>query len=269
MESKNRNLWIILAVIAVLLCLCAIVVAALVAAGAGFFTAFPAIREGGIGRVTESTEQVYSVGQAPQLEIDNFAGNVTVRSGESGRIRVIVEKKAMSDAGLQRISVGLEEQDNGLRIRTSRPSNLNASESVDIEVYVPADARLVLDTGAGNVQIDGVQGEIQAHSGAGNVEVWNAAGPVNLDTGAGNVEYEGEPRGEGTFETGAGNINLRLPADANVLIDLQTGLGNIDLGGFAVRGDTSGTDIQGTIGTGEQATIRAQTGAGNIELNQR
>jgi hypothetical protein len=269
MESKNRNLWIILAVIVVLLCLCALVAAAIIAAGAGLFTALPVVREGGIGRVTEQSEWSYPVGQAPLLEVDNFAGDVTVRGDESGRIRVIVTEKATSSSSLERISVDLEQGDNGLRIRTSRPSTLAANQSVDLEVFVPADARLALDTGAGNVQIEGVQGEIQAHTGAGNIEVWGAAGPITLETGAGNIDYDGEPQGEGTFETGAGNITLRLPAEADLAIDLETGIGDIDLGGFAVQGDTSGTDVRGTVGSGEQATIEAQTGVGNIELVQR
>lgn len=269
MENRNRNVWIIVAVVAVLLCLCTLVTAAIIAAGAGLFAAMPVVREGGIGRVTERTEGVYAAGQAPLLEVDNFAGNVTVRTGESGRMRVIVEKRAMSSEGLARIQVDVEEQDNGLRIRSSRPSTLNANESVDLEVFVPADARLALDTGAGNLQIDDVQGEIRAHTGAGNVEASGATGPIRLETGAGNIDYEGGPQADATFGTGAGNITLRLPAGINAAIDLQTGIGRIDLGGFAVEGDTSGTDVQGTIGTGEGATIRADTGAGNIELIRR
>jgi hypothetical protein len=270
MENRNRNLWIILAVVVVLLCCCAVAIAALVAtAGAGLFTALPVVQEGGVGRVTERTEQVYPVGQAPTLEVDNFAGDVTVRVGEDGRIRAVVTKKATGSDSLGRIDVDLTQLDNGLRIRTSRPSALTANMSVDIDLFVPADAQLQLDTGAGNVQVDGVTGEISAHTGAGNVEVRGAAAPVNLNTGAGNVDYDGQPGGTCTFSTGAGNISLQLPADLNAQIELNTGIGNISLGGFDVVGDTSGTDVQGTIGTGEGATIEANTGVGNISLTRR
>lgn len=141
--------------------------------------------------------------------------------------------------------------------------------SVDIEVFVPSDARLELASGAGNVEVDNVMGEISAHSGAGNVEVWGAAASVALDTGAGEVNYAGQPRGTCTFRTGAGNITLQLPSDVNAEIELNTGIGNISLGGFDVQGDTRGTDVQGTIGTGEQATIVADTGVGNISLTRR
>ena len=269
MEGRNRNLWIIVGVVAILLCLCAVATALIVALGAGFFTALPVSQEGGLGRVTERTEQVYTVGQSPLLEVDSFAGNVTVRTGESGRIRAVVTKNARNSAGLQRIRVDFDQGDNGLRIRASRPTGLSANESVNLVLYVPADARLDLDTGAGNIEVDGVEGEIVAHTGAGNVHVWGAAARVELDTGAGNIDYQGEPWGEATFETGAGNISLHLPADVSAEIELHTGIGNISLGGFPVEGDTSGTDIQGSIGTGEQATISADTGVGNISLSQR
>jgi hypothetical protein len=246
-----------------------VVTAAIIAAGVGWFATAPVFQEGGIGRVTERTEGAYDVGQSAPLDIDNFAGDVTIRGSESGRMRVIVEKKASGSEGLARIRVDLTEDNSGVQIRTSRSSSLAGSESVDIEVFVPADARLRLDTGAGNIQVEGVQGTIRAHTGAGNVEVWGAAGPITLDTGAGNIDYDGEPQGEATFDSGAGNITLRLPADANLAIDLETGIGDINLGGFAVEGDTSGTEVGGTIGTGEGATIKAESGVGNITLVQR
>jgi hypothetical protein len=269
MENRNRNLWIIIAVVVVLLCLCAVVTAALIAAGVGWFATAPVFQEGGIGRVTERTEGVYAAGPAPLLEIENFAGDVTVRAGESGEIRVIVEKKAASSEGLARIRVDLEERDDGLWIRTSRSSTRIANESVDIEVLVPDDARLHLDTGAGNVQVEGIEGEIWANTGAGNVEVWGATGPITLETGAGNIDYDGEPQGDVTFDTGAGNITLRLPTGADLAIDLETGIGDIDLGGFALEGDTSGTEVGGTLGSGQGATLKAETGVGNITLVQR
>ena len=149
------------------------------------------------------------------------------------------------------------------------PGGLTGNLSVDVEVYVPDDARLDLSTGAGNVDVSDVQGEIKAHTGAGNVQVQGASAAVALDTGAGEVSYEGQPNGVCTFRTGAGNVTLRLPAGLSAAITLDTGIGNISLGGFDVQGDTSGTHIEGTIGTGERATLTANTGVGNITLIQR
>jgi flagellar basal body-associated protein FliL len=269
-NNNNRNIWIILGIVVVLLCCCVLAVGAIIAAaGTGLFAAVPVVRQGSIGRVSERTEQVYSVGQAPMLEVDNFAGNVVVSSGESGRIRVLVTKQATSSNNLERIDVRIDQQDDGLRIETSRPGNLMSNASVNIEVFVPDDAQLDLSTGAGNVDVEDVLGQIAAHTGAGNVQVGGAAAAVALDTGAGEVDYEGQPRGTCTFRTGAGNVTLRLPADLGASLVLDTGIGNISLGGFDVQGNTRGTHVEGTIGSGEQATIQANTGVGNVTLIRR
>jgi DUF4097 and DUF4098 domain-containing protein YvlB len=264
MESGNRTVWIVVAVIVVgvLLCCCVVVAGAAVA---GLY-AFPISREVGFARMEETTEQVFIVGEAPSLEVENFAGRVTVRSGESGEIRVAVTKRALSSDRLDQIDVNVSEQDDGVRIRTSGPGVLTGNMSVDLEAFVPADARLELDTRAGNVEVDDVRGEISTHSGAGNVRVQGAAAPVRLDTNAGEIDYEGEPEGDCFFNSAAGNITLRLPADANVEVRLRTGVGNINLGDFDVEGETSRTEVEGMIGTGGEATIEARTGAGNITL---
>jgi hypothetical protein len=248
-----------------LLCCCVVAVGAVVA---GLY-AFPVSREMGVGRVEERTEQIFSVGEAPTLEVDNFAGDVTVRSGGNGEIRVIVTKRAGSEGQVDRIDVDVSEQADGVRIRTSHPGTSIGGASVRLEVFVPSDARLELDTGAGNVTVDGVEGEISARSGAGNVRVEGAAASVELNTGAGNIDYEGEPQGDCVFNSNVGNVTLRLPADMNADVRLTTGVGNIELGGFDVEGEISRTEVDGVLGTGEEATIEARTGAGNVVLIRR
>ena len=243
MESKNRNVWIILAVIVVVLCCCVLAVAA---TGAWFTT--QSLDWTGATRLQRS-EEAFAVGETPSLAIDNFAGNVTVRSGESGLIQVVATKNARRESDLARIEVQMSEQDGGLLIKTKKPSSLN-SASVDLEITVPAGT--VLD----------------ANTGAGDIDVRVAAGTARLDTGAGSLRYQGMPQGECRFETGAGNITLTLPADLNVRVDLQTGAGDIDVD-YAVDGRVTRQAVQGVIGSGAEGTIYAHTGAGNIDVVRR
>jgi hypothetical protein len=268
MEGRNRTIWIVIAVVVLLLILCCCVV---VVGGAvvGGLSAIPFSREGGFARVEETTEQTFTVGEMPTLEVDNFAGNITIRSGESGQMRATVTKRANNTNRLEQIEVDLIEQDDGLRIETSQPRPMPGYMAVDIEILVPDDTQVDVSDGAGNVRINGVRGGIRAFSGAGNVRVEGATGPVSLETGAGQIDYEGEPEGDCTFQNGAGSITLRLPSDVNANVELTTGVGNIDLGGFDVDGQVSRTEVDGVIGTGEDATIDAHAGAGSITLVQR
>lgn len=263
----NRTVWIVLAVVAaaVLLCCCVLVVGIAVY---GLAATSSGVREVTVGRVQERTEQRFAVDDAPVVEVVTFAGDVTLRAGSGGEVDVVVTKKAGGSTQLDRISVTVSETQDGVRIEATAPRSAGGYRSVDVDVTVPSDAQLALETGAGNIGVVDVAGSITAHTGAGNVEVEGGVGPVSLDTGAGEVDYAGDPQGDCTFSTGAGNVTLRLPAALDAEVELHAGIGNIELGGFDVTGEVSDTEVDGVIGSGEDATIEARTGAGNVELIQ-
>ncbi len=271
MKSKNRNLWIILAVVVVVLCCCMLMVAA---GGAGWFatqsrywTGVDSDWSGSTSLQRERSDETYAVGDAPSLKIDNFAGNVIVRTGQSGAIEVAATRQARSRDDLARIEVEVSERDGGLVIRTKAPSGVSKA-SVELEITAPAGTSLAASTGAGNVETDDITGEIDVHSGAGNLEVRGAAGCARLDTGAGNIDYQGTPQGKCRFESGAGNITLALSANPNVQVDLETRIGDIDVD-YAVDGQVTNQKVQGVIGSGDEGTIYSRTGAGNIDVVRR
>jgi DUF4097 and DUF4098 domain-containing protein YvlB len=317
-ETRNRNVWIIVAVVGVVLCCCAL---AVVAGVAGWFVIWPVSSSGPILSGGERIEQSFEVGEAPRLQIDNFAGRVTVRAGERGEIRMIAVKQGPPGSDLDRVQVEISEQADGLLIRTRKPSTLSTAR-VQLEVTVPAGTQLDLHTGAGNtevrglrsdvkvdtgagdviiadltgdldahtgagsVTIDGVSGRIQAdtgsgsvrigsvtgdidaHTGSGSMEVREVSGRARLDTGAGSVDYQGEPEGDCRFETGTGSITLRVPVDLNMEVDLETGSGTITVD-WPVEGQVSKREVKGTIGRGDGGSIRAHTGTGSIHLVRR
>jgi len=270
MENRNRNVWIIVAVVVVLLC-CLL---AALAVGVAAWLA-DRISDRGLGpdlgfdQVTEQQEMSFDVGAAPTLQIENFAGNVRIRTGGEGIISAVANRRAGRSENLQRITVEPSQEGDTVRIRTRRTAGQLTNVAVDLEITVPAGTRIDLTNGAGEVSIDDVTGEIVAHTGAGDVVVRGSQGPVRLDTGAGNVDYTGQPQGTSTFNTGAGRIQISLPSDFSGAVDLDTGIGSVDLGGFDVDGSVSPGSARGTIGGGGDATIEAHTGAGDVELVRR
>ena len=79
------------------------------------------------------------------------------------------------------------------------------------------------------------------------------------------IDYEGRPQGACKLRTGGGSIDIRLPKDADVRVELRTSSGRIS-SDFDVDGYVSREEIEGTIGSGDGAQIDASTGAGNIDL---
>lgn len=288
MESRNRNVWIIVAIVGVVLCFCVVMAGVIAALSArAVRTAVRDLPLVDVGTYTDSEriEQSFVAGEAPSLRIDSFAGEITIRAGESDTIRVVATKRARRTSDLGRIEIEMYEQGGGVVIRARKPGSLN-NVSVYFEVTVPSSTRLDLRTGAGKTDVQGlasdmkvftgagsvelsdVVGDIEAHTGAGLIEVSQASGRMQMNTGAGAIHYQGELQGDCRFTTGAGEIRLELPADLNMEVDLSTGMGTVNVG-YAVAGQTSRRSVQGTIGTGSEGSIYGFTGVGSIEMNQR
>ena len=268
MEPKNLNLLIVVIVVLVIACCC---VLALAAGAVAWLTSESAdlgdepFDLG--GRHRERLEESFAVGETPSLEITNFAGAITVRAGEAGTIRVVATKQASSRSRLQRIEVDMSARGDSVVIKTRKLFN-NGNASVHLEVTMPAGGQVRVDTGAGEVDVRDVAGRIEIHSGAGSVDVRGGRGPVRVDLGAGQITYEGVPAGECRFQTGVGEIVLRLPEDPDVRIDVGTGLGSVDVD-FDVDGQVSPRSVNGVIGDGRQGSISAHTGAGSVSVRSR
>jgi hypothetical protein len=265
MESKNRNVWIVIVVVLLLAaCCCALAFAG--AAVAWLTTKSVDLVSFDLGGLyQERMEQSFEVGPAPTLDINSFAGTVTLRAGESGVVDVAAVKRASSK--LDHVQVTMTQQGDRVLIKAQTTPRMS-NAAVDLEISAPADTNLNLDIGAGTVDVRDITGWIDVDNGAGIVKVHGAEGRVQLAVGAGGVIYQGAPAGDCRFETGAGNITLRLPADPDVRVDLSTGIGVVGVS-YPVDGRVSLRDVQGVIGDGSEGSIHAHTGAGTVTLAHR
>jgi DUF4097 and DUF4098 domain-containing protein YvlB len=144
------------------------------------------------------------------------------------------------------------------------------------------------DTGDGNIEAVGGKGTIRLHTGDGNINANELDGSLSVDTGDGNVSVEGRfdaldvRTGDGNlngtanagsrllspwrFQTGDGNVLLRLQASVGANLDATTGGGRVMID-FPVT--TSGALHSKTLrgpmnGGGQQLYIH--TGDGNIHI---
>lgn len=140
--------------------------------------------------------------------------------------------------------------------------------NIDLE-QVSADS-YDLQTSSGAVTVDGAQGNVKAHSGFGSVTLTNAENvTVDLRTQSGSVDFEGS-LGEGphTLQSDFGEIQLTIPADSALNVDLTTDFGTIrsdipitvTLSGNTEQNHQSGTMNEG----GGQLTVK--TGSGGISI---
>ncbi len=151
-----------------------------------------------------------------------------------------------------------------------------------------ASGDLSLESGSGDITATGLHGgRVKVETGSGNITLTGAEATVlKLSTGSGEITATGAKGDELAFETGSGNIDVALTAGFNRLavetgsgdvtvrvpstigaeVDLDTGSGEIDLGGLTMQVRRLSEDhISGTIGDG-RGRLSIETGSGNVRL---
>lgn len=271
MERKNRNGCLIVVALVLVACFAAAAFSAVVG-GWAFSRALEGepVDLGSLRR--EAVTESFEAGDDPIVEIENFAGTINIRAGESGAIDVTAVKKTTRKNDLDRIQVEFRRSGNRLVIKTRELRDIRNAR-VELEVVAPADTRLELRTGAGTITVQDITGDINANTGAGVIDLRGAEGSVNANLGAGTILYHGAPSGDCRFQTGAGKIDLRLPAGADVEIDAATALGGVNVD-FAVDYQVHETHglgserLSGTIGDGNDGSIYARTGVGEVNIGR-
>ena len=110
--------------------------------------------------------------------------------------------------------------------------------------------------------------ELHIDTGSGDVTVTGAKGDdLSFDTGSGNVDVALTATFQSLrIETGSGDVTLRVPPTIGAEVELDTGSGEIDLGGLTIQVRRLQEDhITGTIGDG-RGRLSIETGSGNVRL---
>ena len=161
------------------------------------------------------------------------------------------------------------------KVRVSKEIKVE-DEFGEIELKQAFAASYDLHTNGGSIAVDGAKGKLKAHTEFGNIKIGNAqAVTLDLKTNNGAVEFSGSPGvGPHMVNSEFGEINLTLPANSKLSVDLKTEFGNIksDLPITVTLNGTStsnGDQIVGSInGGGEQLTVKTNSGSVNITASK-
>ncbi|WP_189234587.1 DUF4097 family beta strand repeat-containing protein [Planomonospora parontospora] len=205
----------------------------------------------GVGLATQQTAVSYDVtDEVLVLSVDAEAGDIVVN--ESGRSGISVTETLHWSNDKPRTEHSV---DGGtLTLKYTCPSGFSLGGcSVDYKVEVPKGLRIRVETGAGDITLRSLTGEVEAGSGAGDIEAGGLAGKTfTADTGAGDVEAEFTAAPDRVdVETGAGDATVRLPKGP-YRVDLGSGAGDETI---QVEQDPSAT-----------RTVKVRSGAGDAKV---
>lgn len=263
----------------------------------------------------------YKVNPGGMLSLDLNRGNITVEATDDNSVKIELERRAHAETQEQAekllkdghryefdkdgddVRVWSHVEADGRKMRWKKGPAIK----IKLSVRVPYEYDVDFKTGAGNITITHVYGDITGRTGAGNILLEDVEGELDVKSGAGNIEISGDLE-DADVATGAGNLSIYAQVEAlramvgtgNVTVEIQgqpegksklrTGAGNVSLSlsqdvQAAVRGTASlGTvscefpieiskkflsnSFSGVINGGGDASIVLASGVGNISLHR-
>lgn len=270
-RRPNRWLWIVLTFFLLFL---------LIAGGAIFL--FATLGYNFAGYTSSASEtQHFTVTANPTLVLNNDTGSIRVRAAGSGRqitIQATKHSRAASNPNDIKVNYLQNVEMNTVTVSVTRVNNsiFFNSLSVDFDIAMPATATLQVKTNTGDIDVNGVSGQMVLTSNTGSIQARDAtlSDSSELITNTGSVTLVGaiSPSGTYSFQTNTGSVNVTLPGASVFRVDASTDTGSINTnfpGVVVVQRQFVGADAHGDVGGSPGATMRMSTNTGSINLNQR
>jgi len=242
------------------------------------------------GARAEEWSKSYTISGRAQVRVDTNDGSVRIATGDSKQVefRVIYEGYELN----KNLHIDSRQEGDSVQLNARVTGHWGFSwgrghRGPRIEVRMPKDADLQIDTGDGSVETQPISGHVKIHTGDGSVRVQAVDGNVDIDTGDGSITVEGA-KGDIRLHTGDGhiearNLDGRLDAnsgDGHIKIDgrldalnVKTGDGSIDArvepgskltGGWSIHTGDGSVDL--VLPADLRANIDASTNDGHISL---
>jgi DUF4097 and DUF4098 domain-containing protein YvlB len=249
--------------------------------------------EPGYMRLVERETLNFKVsGGTARVHLETFDGTINVRAWDQPEVRVTLVKRASDEQMMKGIRLQGDQRGGEIFIKADfdkafarREGNSNfVSANANLELLVPRKTILRASTGDGRVDIEGIDGEVNANTGDGPVDVRDGRGRLTINTGDGRIRVtnfngtldartgDGGLLLEGRFNhltvnTGDGSISLGLPADLNATIETNAeGITNEGL--TVTEENTASKHLRRWRVGGGGPLFTLRTGAGRIILRR-
>ena len=173
------------------------------------------------------TDQTVQVAKGTKLDVNNFAGDVTIKVWDKDAVRV---EANTSD----RETVEIKQVEQSLRVR-SRSTRGGPPRSLDYTITVPSWMAIIVNGTYADVTLEGVGADVSVETTHGDVKVRGGSGFVSLKSVQGQITLE---KAKGRVEVRAVNESIHL-ADISGDLSAESTNGSILLD----RIDSSNVDL--------------------------
>lgn len=183
--------------------------------------------------VTEPVSHTVRLGPNGTLDLENFAGNVTITGGRGNEVRIEAVKRvrdpreAQARRLLEALRIGIIERGGNVEIRTEYPNVRTPFGAVDYTIVVPSSANVTVRAYNGDVRVSAVNGELRAETVGGALVASDIRRVRALKTMSGRIEVRDSESDELTINTMSGDLvldNLK-----GRVFDMQSVMGDMHL----------------------------------------
>lgn len=207
-------------------------------------------------------QQTFSVSGTPSLVINDAAGAVKIHQGSGNSIIINATAHGGTFSNLSSDTVDAKQNGSIITVLVGQEGSIFNHGTVDLDITLPANSNIQATVHAGNLDVNGVSGQMDLKVDAGELDFENGtiSGQSTFADAAGAINFDGSiaPNGNYSFKDTVGAINLTLPSTVSFTIDASSRLSNVT--------NDFGTD---TVGSNPTSQVHIQAGVGAVTIHKK
>lgn len=252
---------------------------------------------------TEHFQKTFAIANGGTLEVENYKGTIHVTGADTNQITVDVTKRFEgNDADrkwwMENVQVNFHNESNRVSVEVKYPQwsctfcwqGHDYTAAVELEIHVPRQTNVKLDSYKPEIRIAGIQGDLRVKSYKSPIYIDSTTGSVRIDTYKDSVklrnvnlrgpleiksykadaEIDARSLGDSvTLENSKGSILLRVPANTGLSVDFEGSRRSSFRSDFPMTSQTGSfnSSFRGTVNQGG-THVRLRTEKGTVALEK-
>lgn len=229
------------------------------------------------------SDKEFVVKSGGKLQMSDIHGDVSICSWDQNKVgihavhAIQVLTKTEAEAVIQKYDVTYKQESNTVIVEGIEIGHQPVGS--DYKIHIPKQFHCDISMSAGDLEVEKIEGNIDAHVGGGDVKISGILGPVTLDVGGGDIQIEFCQKdmdihlggGDLEIENAGGPIQIQM-GGGDATIEKCAGPVVLELGGGDLEIDQLEKDVQLQVGGGDveitniQGNAQCELGGGSIEI---
>jgi hypothetical protein len=219
----------------------------------------------------EETTKSFTVSGRANVRVETNDASVHVSTGDSKQVEFRVEYQGYQLGKDLRVDAHQDGDKVEMTARVTGHWGINFnwghnSRKLHIEVRMPREADLQVESGDGPVQTESINGTVNVHTGDGSVKASSLNGTIDLHTNDGGITVDGL-KGNIRLRTGDGSIEAH---NLDGTVEADSGDGHIRIAGrfdgLNVKTGDGSVDTRVQPGSKMASSWTIRTGDGSVDL---